>query len=102
MVLPPAWTARVIFHEMQRHGAAPGRELLTALIKDRDADVRAAVITRWRAGRPGPGNAGFIATAGLKDANPVVRRRAAEALVRLGQSPDKASLAPVAESTAVQ
>ena len=40
---------------------------------------------------------GSIATAGLKDANPVVRRRAAEALVRMGQSRDKPSLAPAAD-----
>ena len=31
----------------------------------------------------------------MKDTDPVVRRRAAEALMRLGQSPDRASLAPV-------
>ena len=33
----------------------------------------------------------------LKDPDPVVRRRAAEALVRMGQSPDKPSLAPAAD-----
>ena len=38
-----------------------------------------------------------VAAAALKDRDPVVRRRAAEALVRMGQSPDKPSLAPVAD-----
>ena len=36
-----------------------------------------------------------VAAAALKDADPVVRRRAAEALVRLGQTPGQPSIAPV-------
>jgi putative heme-binding domain-containing protein len=80
--------------EMQRHGAAPNAALLTALAKDKSADVRAAVT--YVAGIQGE-TAKAIAAAGLKDADPVVRRRAAEALVRMGQSPDKPSLAPVAD-----
>ncbi len=82
---------------MRRRRAA----LLTALIKDRDAGVRAAVV--YVAGVQG-GLASAdakaqaaIAAAGLKDADPVVRRRSAEALVRMGQSPDKPSLAPAAD-----
>ncbi len=92
--------ARAVY-EMQRHGAAPSAALLTALIKDRDAGVRAAVV--YVAGVQG-GLASAdakaqaaIAAAGLKDADPVVRRRSAEALVRMGQSPDKPSLAPAAD-----
>ena len=81
-------------YEMQRHGAAPSAALLTALIKDPNADVRAAVT--YVAGVQGEAAKAVAATA-LKDKEPVVRRRAAEALVRMGQSPDKPSLAPVAD-----
>ncbi len=38
-----------------------------------------------------------MAAVALKDREPAVRRRAAEALVRMGQSPDKPSLLPVAD-----
>jgi putative heme-binding domain-containing protein len=48
------------------------------------------------AGVQGP-NGSRVAAAALKDRDAVVRRRAAEALVRMGQSPDKPSLAPVGE-----
>jgi putative heme-binding domain-containing protein len=92
--------ARAIY-ELQRHGAPPSAELLNALVKDRDAAVRAAVV--YVAGVQG-GLAGSdskpqaaVASAGLRDADPLVRRRSAEALVRMGQSPDKPSLAPVAD-----
>ena len=85
--------ARAIY-EMQRHGAPPSGELLTALIKDANADVRAAVT--YVAGVQGDA-AKTVAAAALKDRDPAVRRRAAEALVRMGQSPDKPSLAPVAD-----
>ena len=81
-------------YEMQRHGAAPSAAVLTALIKDPNADVRAAVT--YVAGVQGEA-AKAVAAAALKDKEPVVRRRAAEALVRMGQSPDKPSLAPVAD-----
>ena len=85
--------ARAVY-EMQRHGAAPGAPLLTALIADRSPEVRAAAI--FVAGVQGDGVKSVAATA-LKDRDPVVRRRAAEALVRMGQSPDQPSLAPVAD-----
>ena len=81
-------------YEMRRHGAAPSAALLTALIKDPNAEVRAAVT--YVAGVQGEA-AKAVAAAALKDKEPVVRRRAAEALVRMGQSPDKPSLAPVAD-----
>ena len=85
-------------YEMQRHGTAPAAELLTALGRDRDAAVRAAVV--YVAGvqetaANAPARAA-IAAAALKDGDPLVRRRAAEALVRIGQSPEK-SLAPAAD-----
>lgn len=85
--------ARAIY-EMQRHGAAPSAGLLTALIKDANADVRAAVT--FVAGVQGEAQKN-VAAAALKDRDPAVRRRAAEAIVRMGQSPDKPSLVPVAE-----
>jgi putative heme-binding domain-containing protein len=85
--------ARALY-EMQRHGAAPSAALLTALSTDKSPEVRAAVI--YIAGVQGDANKA-VAAAALKDADPVVRRRAAEALVRMGQSPDKPSLAPVAD-----
>jgi putative heme-binding domain-containing protein len=84
---------RAVF-EMQRHGAPPSIELLTALIADRSPEVRAAAV--YVAGVQGP-DGSRVAAAALKDRDAVVRRRAAEALVRMGQSPDKPSLAPVGE-----
>jgi putative heme-binding domain-containing protein len=85
--------ARALY-EMQRHGAPPAAALLTTLIADRAPEVRAAAI--FVAGVQGEG-ARSVAAGALKDRDPVVRRRAAEALVRMGQSPDKPSLAPVAD-----
>jgi putative heme-binding domain-containing protein len=85
--------ARAIY-EMQRHGAPPSAALLNALVTDGNADVRAAVT--YVAGVQGEA-AKTVATAALKDRDLAVRRRAAEALVRMGLSPDKPSLAPVAD-----
>lgn len=85
--------ARAIL-EMQRHGAAPSAALLTALIKDSNPDVRAAVT--FVAGVQGDAQKS-VAAAALKDRDPIVRRRAAEALMRMGQSADKPSLAPAAD-----
>lgn len=84
--------------ELQRHGAAPNAALLSALIKDNNADVRAAAA--YLAGVQGEAQKAIAATA-LKDREPVVRRRAAEALMRMGQSADKPSLAPVADILAL-
>jgi putative heme-binding domain-containing protein len=89
----PADRSRALY-EMQRHGAAPSAALLTALSTDKSPDVRAAVT--YIAGVQGEA-AKAVAVSGLKDRDPLVRRRAAEALVRMGQSPDKPSLAPVAD-----
>jgi putative heme-binding domain-containing protein len=84
--------------ELQRHGAAPNAALLSALIKDSNADVRAAAT--YLAGVQGEA-AKAIAAAALKDRDALVRRRAAEALMRMGQSADKPSLAPVADLVAL-
>ena len=56
--------------------------------------MRAAVV--YVAGVQGEA-AKAVAAAALKDRDPAVRRRAAEALVRMGQSPDKPSLAPAGD-----
>ena len=85
--------ARAVY-EMQRHGASPSAALLTALASDRSPEVRAAVV--YVAGVQGDANKSIAASA-LKDRDPAVRRRAAEALMRMGQSPDKPSLVPVAD-----
>jgi putative heme-binding domain-containing protein len=96
----PADRARALY-EMQRHGVPPSPPLLAALIKDRDVSVRAAVV--YIAGAQGELAGGdvkahaAIAAAALKDTNPLVRRRAAEAIVRMGQAPDEPSLAPPAD-----
>jgi putative heme-binding domain-containing protein len=88
--------ARAIY-EMQRHGTPPSTDLLGTLATDRDATVRAAVVyvagVQGELAQAAPQAA--IAAAALKDADPMNRRRAAEALVLMGQSPGKASLAPV-------
>jgi putative heme-binding domain-containing protein len=79
-------------YEMQRHGPPPSTALLTALATDWKPEVRAAAV--YVAGVQGSA-ASPVAAAGLKDRDPVVRRRSAEALMRMGQAPDKPSLAPV-------
>ena len=81
-------------YEMQRHGAAPNDALLGTLISDRSAEVRSAAV--FVAGVQGASSKA-IAAAALKDRDPVVRRRAAEALVRMGQAPGRPSLAPVGD-----
>ena len=84
--------ARAVY-ELQRHGPVPSLALLTALMADPSAPVRAAAV--FAAGAQGQ-DARAVTTAGLKDADPLVRRRSAEAIVRMGQSPDRPSLVPVA------
>lgn len=79
--------------ELQRHGPAPSADLLKALMKDRDADVRAAAV--YVAGVQTNDGAKAVAAAALKDASPVVKRRAAEAIVRQGLTPGKPSFAPI-------
>ena len=79
---------------LQRHGPAPAVPLLADLMREADADVRAAAV--FAAGVQGA-KAAAVAAAGLKDLSPLVQRRAAEALVRMGQSPSAESLAPVGD-----
>ena len=81
--------------EMQRHGGSPNAALLQALIKDRNADVRAAAA--YVVGLHSSDNAKAVAASGLKDADALVQRRAAEALVRQGLTPSAPSFAPVAD-----
>ena len=95
--------ARALY-EMNRHGAPPSDALLTALIADRDDNVRLAAI--YVAGRrnaaanqataPTAGRAQVIRTA-MKDSNAMVRRRAAEAVIELGQRPDRPAIVPAAD-----
>jgi putative heme-binding domain-containing protein len=86
--------ARAIL-ELQRHGPAPDPQLLRALVGDRDANVRAAAV--YVAGVQTSEGAKAVAAAALKDANALVQRRAAEALVRQGLSPGRPAFAPVAD-----
>jgi putative heme-binding domain-containing protein len=88
---------------LQRHGPQPNADLLKTLAADRDVNVRAAAV--YVAGAQGSAGSGTgsadavkaIAASALKDADPWVRRRAAEALVRLGLSAEQPSFAPVAD-----
>lgn len=90
----PADRVRAIL-EMQRHGAAPSGPMLRALISDGNADVRAAVA--YVAGVQTSTDARAVAAAGLRDASPLVKRRAAESLVRQGLNPSQSSSAPIAD-----
>jgi len=82
-------------YEMQRHGTPPADALLDALMADAGPAVRAAAV--YVAGQHAGPAAAAVATAGLSDEDAMVRRRAAEAIVRMGQSPSAQSLAPVDE-----
>lgn len=80
-------------YEMQRHGPKPSGALLRALVADQQTDVRSAAV--YVAGLQSGSDAAAVAAAGLRDANPMVRRRALEAVITLGQSPERPSLVPV-------
>ena len=90
----PRDRVRALF-EMQRHAAAPGAPLLETLLKDRTLDVRAAAA--YVAGLHSSDAAKAVAAAALRDASPLVQRRAAEALVRQGLTATRPSFAPVAD-----
>jgi putative heme-binding domain-containing protein len=90
----PLDRARAVL-ELQRHGPAPSPQFLRALLADRDASVRAAAV--YAAGVQTSDGARAVAAAALKDANALVQRRAAEALVRQGLSPERPAFAPVAD-----
>jgi putative heme-binding domain-containing protein len=85
--------ARALY-EMQRHGAAPRPDLLSALSRDRHTAIRAAAV--YVAGVQGESRKA-LAVAALKDADPFVRRRALEALIVMGMEPDKEGFAPVGD-----
>ena len=89
---PPRDRVRALY-EMQRHGPKPSGALLRALVADPAADVRTAVV--YVAGQQSGAAAVAVVAAGLKDANALVRRRALEAVVTLGQYPTRPSLVPV-------
>lgn len=78
---------------LQRFGPKPNADLLRPLSQDADTAVRAAAV--YVVGQHGSDRAKAIAAAALKDKDPFVRRRAAEALVRMGLSADKPSFAPI-------
>ena len=78
---------------LRRFGPKPGTVLLEPLSKDRDARVRAAAV--FAVGLHSDAAAKVIAGSALKDPDPFVRRRALEALVRMGLSPGNPSFAPV-------
>jgi len=89
-------------YEMLRHGPVPGDALLQALANDSSADVRSAVafVSGRRQLRAQVASASTEAAAAilrdqLDDADAMVRRRALEAIVALGQRPDRPSLVPV-------
>ena len=81
--------------EMQRHGAAPNAALLQALLKDRQADVRAAAA--YVAGLHSSDAAKAVAAAALKDTSALVQRRGAEALVRQGMKASAPPFAPIGD-----
>ena len=73
---------------LQRHGPAPSVALLADLMREADADVRAAAV--FAAGVQGAKAGGRRRRPALKDLSPLVQRRAAEALVRHGAVADGA------------
>jgi putative heme-binding domain-containing protein len=78
---------------LQRFAPKPNADLLRPLSQDPDAAVRAAAV--YVVGQHGSDRAKAIAAAALKDSDPFVRRRAAEAAIRMGLSADQPSFAPI-------
>lgn len=69
-------------HLLQRYGPKPDAVLIGSAFASDDADLRAAAI--YVVGQHGSDRAKAIAARGLSDDSPFVRRRAAEALLRMG------------------
>lgn len=86
--------ARAIL-ELHRHAGASSAALLSALLKDRATEVRAAAV--YVAGLHDNDAAKATASAALKDTSAFVRRRAAEALVRQGLTPSGPGFSRVAD-----
>jgi putative heme-binding domain-containing protein len=84
---------------LQRTAPKPNADLLRPLTKDPDPAMRGAAI--YVVGQHGSDRAKAIAAGGLKDPDPFVRRRAADAVVRMGLSADQPSFAPVEDVYAV-
>lgn len=78
---------------LQRFGPKPKADLLRRLLDQRDARVRAAAV--YVAGQHGSARAKALAAAALKDSDAFVRRRAAEALVRMGLSAEDEDFAAI-------
>ncbi len=87
------WDRVRALYEIERHGPTPSEDLLRDLASDTNGNVRAAAV--YVAGQQTTDGAKAIAAAALKDSSPMVKRRAAEALVRQGLSADRPSFAPV-------
>lgn len=83
--------------ELARHADGAHPSVLQVLQTDADANVRATVMyaAGLQADSASRDAVTPIAAAGLRDSDARVRRRAAESLVMLGQSPGAGSLAPV-------
>ena len=84
---------------LQQHAPKPRAELLRPLAKDPHPLVRAAAM--YVVGQHGSGRAKAIAASGLTDSHPLVRRRAAEAAVRMGLSAEEPSFVPIGDLYAV-
>jgi putative heme-binding domain-containing protein len=80
-------------YELHRHGGAVPGALLRTLIGDRQQPVRAAAV--YVAGLSTGADARAVVTTALEDGDALVRRRALEAVVRMGQAPDRPTLVPV-------
>lgn len=78
---------------LQRLGPKPDAILLGELMDSKDAAVRAAAV--YVVGQHGSDRAKALAARGLKDSDPLVQRRAAEALVAMGLSADEEPFAPI-------
>jgi putative heme-binding domain-containing protein len=88
------WRDRIsALHLLQRFTPRPNADLLGAMLDDKDFRVRAA--GAYVVGLHGSDRAKAVAARGLKDEHPLVRRRAAEALVRMGMSADQPPFAPL-------
>lgn len=80
---------------LERLGPRPRADLLRTLLADQDPEVRAAAALV--VGMHGSDRAKALAAGALKDPDPFVRRRAAEAVVRMGLDPRQPSFAPVGD-----
>jgi putative heme-binding domain-containing protein len=78
---------------LERLGPRPRADLLRTLLADQAPEVRAAAALV--VGMHGSDRAKALAAGALKDPDPFVRRRAAEAVVRMGLDPRQPSFAPV-------